>query len=49
MGLPSISPITTPGAQAWPVLGHVPAPIEALGLFVVMAGLIIAVTTGRAR
>ncbi len=31
--------------MAWPVLGHAPAPLETLGLLLVMAGLIVAVTT----
>jgi len=48
----AVFPALAPGLaalMAWPVLGHVPAPLEALGLCVVMAGLIIAVTTGRTR
>ena len=31
--------------MAWPVLGHVPAVAEAIGLLLVMTGLIVAVTT----
>jgi uncharacterized membrane protein len=31
--------------MAWPVLGHVPAPMETIGLLLVMTGLIVAVTT----
>ena len=48
----AVFPALAPGLaalMAWPVLGHIPAPLEAVGLCVVMAGLIIAVTTGRAR
>ena len=48
----AVFPALAPGLaalMAWPVLDHVPAPLEALGLCVVMAGLIIAVTTGRVR
>jgi hypothetical protein len=31
--------------MAWPVLGHVPAISETLGLVIVMTGLILAVTS----
>ena len=33
---------------AWPVLGHVPLALEAVGLLVAMAGLIVAVTAAAA-
>lgn len=42
----AVFPALAPGLaalMAWPVLGHVPAPIEAAGLVLVMAGLILAV------
>ncbi len=52
----AVFPALAPGLaalMAWPVLGHVPAPLETLGLLLVMAGLIVAVTTaspsGRKR
>ena len=35
--------------MAWPVLGHVPAAAEAVGLLVAMTGLLIAVTAGTRR
>lgn len=44
----AVFPALAPGLaalMAWPVLGHVPAPLESLGLLLVMAGLIVAVTT----
>lgn len=44
----AVFPALAPGLaalMAWPVLGHVPAPMETMGLVLVMAGLIIAVTT----
>ena len=34
--------------MAWPVLGHVPLALEAVGLLVAMAGLIVAVTAAAA-
>jgi drug/metabolite transporter (DMT)-like permease len=48
----AVFPALAPGLaalMAWSVLGHTPAPLEALGLCVVMAGLIIAVTRGSAQ
>lgn len=44
----AVFPALAPGLaalMAWPVLGHVPCALEALGLLMVMAGLIVAVTT----
>lgn len=44
----AVFPALAPGLaalMAWPVLGHVPAPLETLGLLLVMTGLIVAVTT----
>jgi len=44
----AVFPALAPGLaalMAWPVLGHVPAPLESQGLLLVMAGLIVAVTT----
>ena len=44
----AVFPALAPGLaalMAWPVLGHVPAVLEAIGLLLVMTGLIIAVTT----
>jgi drug/metabolite transporter (DMT)-like permease len=44
----AVFPALAPGLaalMAWPVLGHVPAPLETPGLVLVMAGLIVAVTT----
>lgn len=46
----AVFPALAPGLaamMAWPVLGHVPAHAEALGLLLVMTGLVVAVTTGR--
>lgn len=43
----AIFPALAPGLaalMAWPVLGHVPTAIETMGLIVVMAGLVVAVT-----
>ena len=45
-------PALAPGLaalMAWPVLGHVPAALETIGLLVAMAGLIVAVTAHPAR
>ena len=45
-------PALAPGLaalMAWPVLGHVPAALETIGLLVAMAGLIVAVTAPPAR
>lgn len=44
----AVFPALAPGLaalMAWPVLGHVPAVPEAVGLLLVMTGLIVAVTT----
>jgi drug/metabolite transporter (DMT)-like permease len=44
----AVFPALAPGLaalMAWPVLGHVPAPMETMGLVLVMTGLIVAVTT----
>jgi drug/metabolite transporter (DMT)-like permease len=44
----AVFPALAPGLaalMAWPVLGHVPTPAETTGLFIVMAGLVLAVTT----
>lgn len=46
----AIFPALAPGLAAWlawPVLDHVPSPVEALGLLTVMAGLILAVTQSK--
>lgn len=46
----AVFPALAPGLaalMAWPVLGHVPDVAEALGLLLVMTGLIVAVTTAR--
>lgn len=43
----SIFPALTPGIAAlmgWPVLGHIPSPLEAIGLGVAILGLLISVT-----
>ena len=43
----AVFPALAPGLaalMAWPVMGHVPATVETLGLLLVMAGLIVAVT-----
>jgi len=48
----AVFPALAPGLaalMAWPVLGHVPTGAETAGLLVVMAGLIIAVTTASRR
>jgi drug/metabolite transporter (DMT)-like permease len=48
----AVFPALAPGLaalMAWPVLGHVPTGAETAGLVVVMAGLIIAVTTASRR
>ena len=45
----AVFPALAPGLaalMAWPVLGHVPGVFESVGLVMVMAGLIVAVTTG---
>ena len=45
----AVFPALAPGLaalMAWPVLGHVPGVFESVGLLMVMAGLIVAVTTG---
>ena len=45
-------PALAPGLaalMAWPVLGHIPATLESIGLLVAMAGLIVAVTAPPAR
>jgi drug/metabolite transporter (DMT)-like permease len=47
----AIFPALAPGLaalMAWPLLGHVPTAAEAAGLVIVMAGLVVAVTTIRA-
>jgi len=44
----AVFPALAPGLaalMAWPVLGHVPEPMETMGLVLVMTGLIVAVTT----
>jgi drug/metabolite transporter (DMT)-like permease len=44
----AVFPALAPGLaalMAWPLLGHVPAQLEATGLLLVMTGLIVAVTT----
>jgi drug/metabolite transporter (DMT)-like permease len=46
-GRAAVFPALAPGLaafMAWPVLGHVPAPAEAAGLVIAMAGLVLAVT-----
>ncbi len=46
----AVFPALAPGLaalMAWPVLGHVPALSEAMGLLLVMTGLIVAVTSAR--
>jgi drug/metabolite transporter (DMT)-like permease len=43
----AVFPALAPGLaalMAWPVLGHVPAPMETMGLVLVMTGLVVAVT-----
>jgi drug/metabolite transporter (DMT)-like permease len=51
-GRAALFPALAPGLaalMAWPVLGHVPTPVETLGLVTVMAGLILAVTASVKR
>ena len=51
-GRAALFPALAPGLaalMAWPVLGHVPTPVETLGLMIVMAGLILAVTAAAKR
>lgn len=46
----AVFPALAPGLaalMAWPLLGHVPTAAESAGLMIVMAGLIVAVTTQR--
>lgn len=46
----AVFPALAPGLaalMAWPVLGHVPALAEAIGLLLVMTGLLVAVTSAR--
>ena len=46
----AVFPALAPGLaalMAWPVLGHVPAVAETVGLLLVMTGLIVAVTTSK--
>ena len=48
----AVFPALAPGLaalMAWPVLGHVPTASETAGLVIVMAGLILAVTTSSRR
>jgi drug/metabolite transporter (DMT)-like permease len=48
----SVFPALAPGLAAllaWPVLGHVPATFETLGLLLVMAGLLVAVTSSTTQ
>ena len=48
----AVFPALAPGLaalMAWPVLGHVPAAAEAVGLLVAMTGLLIAVTASTRR
>lgn len=47
----AVFPALAPGLaalMAWPVLGHLPGMLETMGLLMVMAGLIVAVTTPSA-
>jgi drug/metabolite transporter (DMT)-like permease len=51
-GRAALFPALAPGLaalMAWPVLGHVPTPVETMGLVTVMAGLILAVTASVKR
>lgn len=44
----AVFPAMAPGLAAfvaWPILGHVPVPLEIFGVLLVMTGLIVAVTT----
>jgi drug/metabolite transporter (DMT)-like permease len=44
----AVFPALAPGLaafMAWPILGHVPVPLEIFGVLLVMTGLIVAVTT----
>jgi drug/metabolite transporter (DMT)-like permease len=46
-GRAAMFPALAPGLAAllaWPVLGHIPTPIETLGVIIVIAGLLVAVT-----
>jgi drug/metabolite transporter (DMT)-like permease len=46
----AVFPALAPGLaalMAWPVVGHVPALAEAMGLLLVMTGLLVAVTSAR--
>ncbi len=48
----AVFPALAPGLAAmlaWPVLGHVPATFETLGLLLVMAGLLVAVTSSTTQ
>jgi drug/metabolite transporter (DMT)-like permease len=48
----AVFPALAPGLaalMAWPVLGHVPATFETLGLLLVMAGLMVAVTSSTTQ
>lgn len=48
----AVFPALAPGLaalMAWPVLGHVPAVGETIGLAVVVAGLLLSVTAARGR
>ena len=48
----SVFPALAPGLAAllaWPVLGHVPATFETLGLLLVMAGLLVTVTSSTTQ
>jgi len=48
----AVFPALAPGLaalMAWPVLGHVPMTLEAIGLLLVMVGLIVAVTVSTAN
>jgi len=47
----AVFPALAPGLaafMAWPILGHVPVPLEIFGVLLVMTGLIVAVTTSVA-
>ena len=48
----AVFPALAPGLaalMAWPILGHIPMKIEAIGLLLVMVGLIVAVTVSTAN
>ena len=48
----AVFPALAPGLAAmlaWPVLGHVPATFETVGLLLVMVGLLVAVTSSTTQ